>query len=40
MKTRVEWSAQVERFVLAQAPEPRRRLRLAIRALGEGKGGH
>ena len=38
MKTRVEWSSQVERFVLAQAPGPRRRLRLAIRGLAEGRG--
>lgn len=38
MKTRVEWSAQVERFVLAQAPEPRRHLRLAIRHLAEDAG--
>jgi mRNA-degrading endonuclease RelE of RelBE toxin-antitoxin system len=35
MKTKVVWSEQVERFVLSQAPVPRRRLRLAIRALAQ-----
>jgi mRNA-degrading endonuclease RelE of RelBE toxin-antitoxin system len=38
MRTKVVWSSQVEEFVLSQAPEPRRRLRLAIRALGEDAG--
>ncbi len=36
MKTRVEWSGQVASFVNAQSPEPRHKLRLAIRALADG----
>jgi len=38
MNTKVFWSEQVERFVLSQAPEPRRKLRLAIRALAQDAG--
>lgn len=38
MKTRIRVEAQVEAFVKSLAPEPRRRLRLAIRGLAEGDG--
>lgn len=38
MKTSVVWSDQVEGFVKALAPEPRRTLRLAIRGLAEDRG--
>ena len=38
MKTKVRVEAQVEDFVKALAPDPRRRLRLAIRALADGHG--
>ena len=35
MKTKVRVETQVEKFVKALAPHPRRRLRLAIRALAD-----
>lgn len=38
MKTKIRVEAQVEAFVKSLAPDPRRRLRLAIRALAEGRG--
>ena len=38
MKTKVRVEAQVETFIKALAPEPRRRLRLAIRALADDLG--
>ena len=38
MKTRVRVEAQVEAFVKSLAPDPRRRLRLAIRSLPGGRG--
>ena len=38
MKTKVRVETQVEEFVKALAPEPRRRLRLAIRALADDSG--
>ena len=38
MKTSVVWSDQVARFVQAQAPEPRRQLRRAIRGLAHSRG--
>jgi len=39
MKTKIRVEAQVEAFVKSLAPDPRRRLRLAIRRLADGKGG-
>jgi mRNA-degrading endonuclease RelE of RelBE toxin-antitoxin system len=33
MKAEVQWSEQVQNFASSQAPEPRRKLRLAIRQL-------
>ena len=38
MRTEVQWSGQVQNFVLSLAPEPKRKLRLAIRALAEDRG--
>ncbi len=38
MKTRVEISGQVARFVKRQAPEPRRALRVALRGLEKEQG--
>src|SRR5438093_370281 len=38
MKTKVRVEAQVEEFVKALAPEPRRRLRQAIKGLAHGQG--
>jgi mRNA-degrading endonuclease RelE of RelBE toxin-antitoxin system len=38
MTTRVRVSEQVESFVKALAPEPRRALRQAIKGLSQGKG--
>jgi mRNA-degrading endonuclease RelE of RelBE toxin-antitoxin system len=38
MKTRVRVESQVEDFVKALAPEPRRRLRLAIKGLANDRG--
>ncbi len=38
MKTRIRIEAQVEAFVKSLAPDPRRRLRLAIKGLADGKG--
>ena len=38
MKTKVRVEAQVETFIKALAPEPRHRLRLAIRALADDLG--
>lgn len=38
MKTRVRVEAQVEEFVKALAPDPRRRLRQAIKSLADGQG--
>jgi mRNA-degrading endonuclease RelE of RelBE toxin-antitoxin system len=38
MKTRVKVEAQVETFVKSLAPEPRRKLTLAIKALSEDQG--
>src|ERR1051325_10088218 len=38
MKTRVRIEAQVEAFVKSLAPEPRRKLTLAIKALADDKG--
>ena len=38
MKTRIRVEAQVEAFVKSLAPDPRRRLRLAIRGLADGHG--
>ena len=38
MKTRIEWSSQVEGFVRRLAPEPRRRLRRGLRGLAGGRG--
>ena len=38
MKTRVKVEAQVETFVKSLAPEPRRKLTIAINALAEDKG--
>ena len=38
MKTKVRVEAQVEEFVKSLAPDPRRRLRLAIRGLEDGEG--
>jgi len=38
MRSRVDWSDQVAGFVAALAPEPKRKLRQAIRGLAEGRG--
>lgn len=38
MKTKVRVAAQVEEFVKALAPEPRRRLRQALKGLADGQG--
>ena len=38
MKTRVRVEAQVEAFVKSLAPEPRQKLRAAIKGLGDGRG--
>jgi mRNA-degrading endonuclease RelE of RelBE toxin-antitoxin system len=38
MKTKVKVEAQVETFVKSLAPEPRRKLSIAIKALAEDKG--
>ena len=38
MKTRIDLSAQVAEFMGALAPEPRKRLRKAVRALERGEG--
>ena len=38
MKTRIRVEAQVEAFVKSLAPDPRRRLRLAIGGLADGRG--
>jgi mRNA-degrading endonuclease RelE of RelBE toxin-antitoxin system len=38
MKTKIRVEAQVEAFVKSLAPEPRRRLRMAIKRLAEGRG--
>ena len=38
MRTKVRVEAQVEEFVKSLAPDPRRRLRLAIRGLADGNG--
>ena len=38
MKTKIRVEAQVEAFVKSLAPDPRRRLRLAIRGLADGRG--
>lgn len=38
MRTRVQVEAQVEAFVKSLAPEPRRRLTLAIKALAKDRG--
>jgi mRNA-degrading endonuclease RelE of RelBE toxin-antitoxin system len=38
MKTRVLVESQVETFVKSLAPDPRRRLRLAIKGLANGRG--
>ena len=38
MKTRIRVATQVEAFVKSLAPDPRRRLRLAIKGLADGRG--
>lgn len=38
MKTKIRVSTQVEEFVKSLAPNPRRRLRLAMKGLEDGKG--
>jgi mRNA-degrading endonuclease RelE of RelBE toxin-antitoxin system len=38
MKTEVRWSSQVADFTASLAPEPRKKLRAAIRALADDKG--
>jgi len=38
MKTEVQWSHQVQNFVAALAPEPKKKLRAAIRGLAGDKG--
>ena len=38
MRTRIRVEAQVEAFVKSLAPNPRHRLRLAIRGLADGRG--
>ena len=38
MKAEVQWSEQVQNFTSSLAPEPRRKLRLAIRRLAEDRG--
>jgi mRNA-degrading endonuclease RelE of RelBE toxin-antitoxin system len=38
MKTRIRVEAQVEAFVKSLAPDPRRRLRLGIKGLADGRG--
>jgi mRNA-degrading endonuclease RelE of RelBE toxin-antitoxin system len=38
VKTKIRVEAQVEAFVKSLAPDPRRRLRLAIRGLANGRG--
>jgi mRNA-degrading endonuclease RelE of RelBE toxin-antitoxin system len=38
VKTKIRLETQVEAFVKSLAPEPRRRLRLAIQGLAEGSG--
>ncbi len=38
MKTTIKTSDQVKAFIAALAPEPRRRMRLALRGLEEGRG--
>jgi len=38
MKTKVRVEAQVEEFVKSLAPDPRRRLRQAIKGLASGRG--
>src|SRR5438094_6203274 len=38
MRTKIRVEAQVEAFVKSLAPDPRRRLRLAIRGLAGGRG--
>ena len=38
MKAEVQWSKQVQNFVCALAPEPRRKLRLGIRRLANDQG--
>ena len=38
MKTKIRVATQVEAFVKSLAPDPRRRLRLAIKELAEGRG--
>jgi len=38
VKTKIRVEAQVEAFVKSLAPDPRRRLRLAIRGLADGRG--
>ena len=38
MKAEVQWSAQVRDFISSLAPEPRKRLRAAVRALAHDTG--
>ena len=38
MRTRIRVEAQVEAFVTSLAPDPRHRLRLAIKGLADGRG--
>jgi mRNA-degrading endonuclease RelE of RelBE toxin-antitoxin system len=38
MKTQIELAEQVAAFLKSLAPEPRRKLRLGLRALADGKG--
>ncbi len=38
MRTEVQWSGQVQNFVSSLAPEPKRKLRQAIRRLAEDRG--
>jgi mRNA interferase RelE/StbE len=38
MKAEVQWSEQVQNFASSLAPEPRRKLRLAIRQLAQDRG--
>jgi mRNA-degrading endonuclease RelE of RelBE toxin-antitoxin system len=38
MKAEVQWTQQVQHFVAALAPEPKKRLRSAIRGLAQDRG--
>src|SRR5437762_7109012 len=38
MRTEVQWSRQVQNFVASLAPEPKKKLRAAIRELARSKG--